>query len=124
MRHIFTTSADLTMKKWSVATGDVELTFSNVHKEDVNACLVMSKEPYVFSGCVDGYIVKWNKNNANPELKVRAHVDRIFRMCFSHDEQYLFSGSFDCKGVAMWNTSDLTRVRVFSGRHEFHFLQA
>jgi len=45
-----------------------------------------------------------------------AHIKRVSGICFSNDENYVFSSSWD-KTVKQWDTKDSTLIRTFEG-HE------
>ncbi|KAI0060228.1 WD40 repeat-like protein, partial [Artomyces pyxidatus] len=106
--HILSGSQDKTLKLWNCEKGNVIQTFTGSNlKFEITALAFSSDDLYIVSAAGRTYrergITVWDTVTGSIlGGPFRAHKAKITSIAFSHDSQYVYSGSFDCS-IKLWD---------------------
>jgi WD40 repeat protein len=98
--RIVSASHDRTVRVWSAATGECELTLEHSHW--VRSACFSPDGARIVSASTDRTVRVWNAATGECELTLKEHSDAVYSACFSPDGARIVSASAD-RTVRVWN---------------------
>ena len=96
---LFTASADKTIKKYDIQTGQ-EVSVFKAHTRAVEDIVIDAEGEYMYSSSSDTTIKKWNLGTGRLVDTFNGHLTNVYDLVFN--EGFLWSASADCT-VKRWD---------------------
>jgi len=101
-RHVFTGSADRTIKRWEAADGRQTLVFEG-HRRDVLALDLSEDGAWLCSGGADQTVRLWNTATGDPVRVMEGHQGPVNAVCFTPTGTHVLSAGED-RVIRVWET--------------------
>ncbi|XP_074640264.1 telomerase protein component 1-like isoform X2 [Tubulanus polymorphus] len=97
---IVTSSRDMSLKIWNIATGCLQNTIDSCHSDWINSCACSDDADFVATGSNDFTIKVWDLKNQKEKVKMVGHMSAINSVAYKHG--CVVSGCFD-GSVKIWS---------------------